>query len=232
MAPIEMPELWRLQYFEPQAVDYLSPEAGGRLGAVAAGTDLWIGQWDVAKIGARRSDALRAWEAQLKATRGTFLGRDHARPYPLEYVHDGFVRMTSPDGAAPFTGAASGWSQAIDGEGVAQLTLEGLASGLILQTGDYVGFRWDSADADAGASDRRALVRVLDGKWLANGAGTITVPVAPAVPVLAVPEGATAHLDRPACVMRLTPADKRLGGIDRRLAVTGGTIAAVQDLRP
>ncbi len=220
-----------LQYFEPQTVDFLSPEAGGRGGAIAAGSDLWAAEWQLGKMGARTSDIWRAWAARVATSRRSFVARDLARPYPLKYVLQGFAAMTQADGSGPFTGAASDWSQSIDGEGEPQLTLEGLPSGMILQTGDYVGFKWDSAGADAGTYDRRALVRVDEGMWFANASGVVTVPVQPAVS-LAVPATAIAHLDRPGCVMRFVPADRRVGAIDRRLAVAGGTIAAVQDLRP
>jgi hypothetical protein len=231
--PLEMPMRGAsMQYFEPRTVDYLAPETGGYLGSIAAGADLWSAEWQIGRIGARSSDVWRAWAARVAVHRRRFLGRDLSRPYPLKYVESGFYRMTQADGSGPFTGAAAGWSQAIDEDDEPQLTLTGLPAGLILQTGDYVGFRWDSDDADAGANDRRALVRVLEGMWFADASGAVTLPIVPAVPVLTVPAEAVAHLDNPACVMAFVPGDRRLGPIDRRLAITGGTITAVQDLRP
>jgi hypothetical protein len=130
---------------------------------------------------------------------------------------------------APFAGAASGWAETLDADGDSHLALHGLPPGLILSKLDYVGFRWDAAGDAAGTWRRRALVRVVVG-GVVDAGGTVTPVCEPPVPA-AVPPGATAHLDRPCCVMKLVADQTKLAAIDRRLAVTGGTIVGLQDLR-
>lgn len=235
--PIEMPLIGGAQqYFEPVAVSYQSPEQGGRIGSVQAGPAKWEAEWSIGRIGARASDEWRAWVARIRLTSRPFMARDRARPFPLRYPQ-GFVRMTLADEGGPFLGAASGWSQEIDAQGDALLTLEGLPSGLILSVGDYVGFRWDAAEGETGNMARRALVRCETGS-MADASGDVTVRVVPPVPVAGeglmgvVPSDAIAHLDRPACVMKMPNGDRPLGPIDRRLAITGGTIKAMQELMP
>lgn len=235
--PIEMPERGgSQQYFEPEPVSYLSPEGGGRIGAVQAGAARWEAEWTLGRIGARVSDEWRAWVAQVQQSSRPFLARDRARPFPLRYS-GGFAMMTLPDATGPFTGAAAGWSQTIDDQGDAWLTLQALAAGLILSIGDYVGFRWDAAEGDEGNMARRALVRCASG-GMADEDGEVTVRIVPPLPVAGegligvVPDTAIAHLDRPACVMKLVPGQRRLGAIDRRLAVASGTIRATQELLP
>lgn len=236
--PIDMPSRGGAQqYFEPETVNFESPESGGRLGAIQAGSAKWTAEWSLGRIGARASDEWRGWVARVQQSSRPFFGYDRARPYPLLYPN-GFTFMTQADGNGPFTGAASGWSQDIDDQGDAWLTLEGLAAGLILSIGDYVGFRWDAADGDPGNMARRALAR-SDSRAMADASGTVTIRVVPPVPVAGegligvVPTGAIAHLDRPKCVMKFPRSNgRRLAPIDRRLAVTGGTIAALQELLP
>ncbi|HVM38289.1 MAG TPA: hypothetical protein VM265_07880 [Sphingomicrobium sp.] len=215
------------QEFEIQRVDHGAPEAGGRIGGVQAGQPLWLAVWTVGKIGARRSDELRAWLSRMRGATRRLLGRDLARPYPLAHI-TGFARMTLADGS-PFTGAAADWSETLDSEGDSRVTLEGLPPGLILSTLDYIGFKWTATEPSVAGTEWRAKVRVVEG-GIADPAGTVTVTCEPPVPSC-VPPGASAHLDRPACIMALITDQTRLQAIDRRLAVRGGTVAAIQDLR-
>lgn len=216
------------QAFEVERVDFHAPEAGGYLGGVQAGFPLWMGEWTIGRLGAAGSDDWRAWVASMRGAQKRFLGRDLARPYPKLHI-DGFAGMTRAGGGV-FDGSATSWSQSIDSAGNALLTLGGLPVALSLSKIDYIGFRWDAGGAPAGSYWRRALVRVTEGA-IANGSGNVTVTVEPPVPTAVVPVGAIAHLDYPACVMSLLP-DTKLGAIDRRLAVTGGKILGLQDLRP
>lgn len=230
-APRELPDSFAgQQEFEIQRVDYAAPEAGGRLGGVQAGFPLWLAVWTLATIGARRSDIVRAWLAGQRGQLRRFYGRDIARPYPLAHIA-GFDGMTRAGGGA-FAGDATAWSETINSDDDSELTLEGLPAGLSLSIGDYVGFKWDAEGAAEGSFERRALVRVaLNGAAIADEDGAITVKVEPPVPSV-VPEDAVAHLDRPCCVMTLITDQSKLNAIDRRLAVKGGTIAGLQDLRP
>jgi hypothetical protein len=241
MIILEMPASGAaMQEFEPQRVDYAAPESGGRLGGVQAGFPLWLAVWTWGTIGARRSDLLRAWSARMRGQINRFYGRDLARPYPLAHIC-GFSRMTKVD-ETPFLGAASAWSQSIDSDGNALLTLEGLPAGLILSVGDYCDFRWTATSDDVAGMTWRDLVRVTadpDGisgdngfVAMADADGTVTVMVDP--PVSGVtPDEAVAHLDRPACIMAIVTDKTKLSGIDRRLALkSGSTIVGLQDLRP
>lgn len=225
--PRDMPEKGAAgQEFEPQRVDFAAPEAGGRLGGVQAGFPLWIATWSLGRMGLDAADEWRAWYLTMRGSQKSFFGRDMGRPYPKRHP-EGFARMVKADGT-PFLGSGSGWSQAIDAEGNAVLTLQGLPPGLILSLCDYAGFKWDAAGAPAGSYGRRALARVVEG-GMADATGSVSVKVEPAVPAL-VPPTAVVHLDRPACVMKLLP-DTKIGAIDRSLAVRGGKIVALQDLR-
>lgn len=217
MAPLELPPSGAaLQSFEPQRVDFLSPSAGGRVDAITAGNPLWLAVWQLGKIGQAKSDAWRAAMLRQRGSQRRFYGRDLSRPLPL--LHLGGL-------PAGVSGAASGWSQAINADGDALLTVADLP-GITLSIGDYVDFRWTTA-----GEERRALVRVVVG-GSANGSGAVTAMVEPPVPTLVVPGGAVAHIDDPACIMRLVPGEWELGPIDRRLAVTSGKVTGVQDLRP
>lgn len=232
-----------LQEFEPQRVDHAAPEAGGRAGGVQSGLPRWLAAWTIGKVGARRSDRWRAWSARMRGQIRWVYGRDLARSYPIAHS-GGFAQMTKAD-ASPFLGAASAWSQTIDADGNALLELQGLPPGLILSAGDYCDFRWTATSAEVEGMEWRDLVRVVAGAagsigdgsagagndcGMADAAGTITVMVEPPVS-LVTPESAVAHLDRPACIMKIVTERTKFDAIDRRLAVRGGSIVGVQDLR-
>lgn len=196
------------QSFELQRIDYMAPEANGVIGGVTAGFPLWKAEWDMGNISRIVSDQ---WRAVFTAARGMqrlFYGYDYARSLPINYIGG------LPNG---FSGAASSWSVSVDGAGSSLLTLNGLPSGLSLMPGDYVDFRWSTYS--------RALVRFLESAT-ANGSGTLTGTIEPSLPVV-VPGNAVAHLDNPCCLMRFT-TESALGRIERRGAITGGRLVAVQ----
>jgi hypothetical protein len=219
--PREMPAVGQYSHsFEIRQVDYMSPETGGRIGAVAAGFPLWRLRLVMNNMLPRQADIWRSWILAQRGARRLFLGYDPSRIRPRLHQR------------GAIGGPASSWSQSIDAEGNAVLALEGMLPGLALSLGDYVGFRWDAPDADPGTFGRRALVRVVEAAQAGAG-GTISVRVEPAVPNV-VPSGAEAHLDRPSCLMRLVPgsteiADQMLGGA---WTLAGTKIEAVQDLLP
>lgn len=212
------------QSFEIERNDYSAPEAGGRIGGVQAGLPLWLAVWTIGTIGALKSDELRAFWSNLRGACRRFLGRDLARPLPLAHING------LPAG---FDGAALSWSQTINADGDARLTLHlgAAAAGLVLSLGDYVDFRYDATEPDVEGLPWRALTRVTEGAT-ADGSGDVTVTVEPPVPTTTcVPSSAVAHLDDPACVMVVIKDKSNLDPIDRRRAVGGGTLTAVQDLR-
>lgn len=214
--PRDMPESGASgQEFELLRVDYAAPEASGFQGGLQAGFPLWQAVWTLGKMGARRSDLWRAWLLTMRGRQRRFYGRDLARPRPLAHING------LPGG---WDGDASAWSTNTDPEKNERLGMIGLPNGLVLSIGDYVGFRWTNS-----GEQRRALVRVVEAAAASSG-GAITVTVEPPVPDC-VPNVAIAYLERPCCIMRLVPEETQLGAVDRRLAVGGGKIVALQDLR-
>jgi hypothetical protein len=135
--------------------------------------------------------------------------------------------MVRPD-ASPFDGTATDWSEVINADGDSRVTLEGLPVGFTLGLCDYVGFSWVATETSVAGLTWHTCVRVNSGD-VADGTGELTVTCEPAIP-LAVPPTATAYLNSPACVMVLTDQTK-LQAVGKRLAIGGGQIAGIQDLR-
>ena len=210
--PRTMPSVGALgSSFELERVDFLSPEAGGRLGAVTAGFPLWRLSLGLQNMLAADADVWRAWVLAQRGAQRQFYGRDLDRPVPRFHA-----------GGRPYTRTTEAWAQAIDGEGNAVLTLENMQAGMVLSFGDYVGFVWDDT--------KRSLVRVVEG-GLAGADGSLTVTVEPPVPTV-TPADATANLNRPTCLMRLVTPETRLGEqMPGGYTSAGGQIVAVQDLR-
>jgi hypothetical protein len=226
--PLSMPRVGAIgQSFEPERIDYLAPETGGQLGGVTAGAPIWKLEVSLNNLRPDDADAWRAWRDRQRGAQRAFLGFDLDRPFPKRHAA-GFGRMRTINGT-PFSGSAGGWNQAFDADDNAVLTLQSLPAGLILSPIDYVGFKWDAAGDEAGSYRRRALVRVVAG-GVAAASGALSVIVEPAVP-LAVPPSAIAHLDNPACLMKLVPGETRLGRQMAGYMAAGGEIVAIQDLR-
>lgn len=209
--------------FEPRRVDYLSPETGGRLGAVTAGFPLWRMQL---RLGVTFDLADEEWSAFMLALRGSqrrFKAIDLRRRAPR---------------ATPQVEATSVWEQTIDADGNALLALGDLIPASVLSTKDYIGFRWDAAGSDPGSKDALALVRVvgsattLGGQGIADGTGAATVMVEPPVPTI-VPGDAEAYFYDAGCLMKLVPGNSQLGdSVLGDHTEQGGTIEAVQELIP
>lgn len=218
-----------LQEFEIQRIDYAAAEAGGRVGGVQAGFPLWQATWTIGKLGEDKSDEWRSFDAELRGATRRFYACDKRRPYPKAHL-GGFARMTRV-GGTPFDGSATSWSQAIDSDGDCIVTLHGLPAGLVMSTGDYVGFKWSATDDPVAGLPWCTVARVVrGGGGMADATGTLTLMIEPPIPP-AVPGTATAHLDNPQCVMTKITDQSKLNPIDRRGAITGGTVVAIQDLR-
>lgn len=206
--------------FEPSGVDYLSPETGARIGAMAAGWTIWGLKVSLANMEQRDADIWRAWLATLRGARRLFLGRDLSRPGPRFHAS-----------GIPFGPQPSGWSQTITSDGDAILRLTGLQRASVISIGDYIGFKWDAEGAAPGTFGRRALVRACE-PAIVGADGTAAMTVEPPVHNI-VPAGAMAHLDEPACLMRIVTGSTQLGEqVLGDYTSSGGAIEAIQDLLP
>lgn len=209
------------QKFEPQRVDFLSPEAGGHIGGVSAGFPRWAMTLALGPMGEDDGDAWHAFIPALNGQARTFYAWDLSRPYPKAYP-GGFAGMTRGGGGAfPSDGAVSSWSISGDREG---LTLGGLPANFALSLRDMIGFRWTTSGAQ-----RRHAVRVSEAAAGSSG-GAVTVSITPPLPVL-VPPGATVYLERPSVIMRQLVDQTSLSERDANHDTTGA-VAALQDLRP
>ena len=216
--------------FDIQRVDYAAPEASGRQGGVQAGWPLWLARYEIDRSDPDSADLWQAFFDRMRGRIRRFYGIDPKRRLPKLYRF-GFGGLVRAGSATPFTGPATSWSQAIDANGNALLTLNGLPAGLQLSVGDMIGFRWDAAGAGAGNMMRRTIARAVLPST-ATGAGQAQVMVEPPINTALVPAGAVAHLDNPAAVMQLVPEDSQLGPIGSGGILAGASITAIQDLRP
>jgi hypothetical protein len=215
------------QQFELLRVDYSAPEASGRIGGVQAGFPLWMGAWQLAEMRPEKSDEWRAFMSSIRGSNRRFLGRDQKRTYPKAYA-SGFTGMTRAGGGA-FDGSATSWSENITADDDSEVTLTGLPAGFVMSQGDYIGFHWVATEESVAGLTWHALVRVVEAAT-GDGTGEVTVVCEPPVPS-AVPLTATAYLNEPKCVMVLVPDQSKLEAIDRREAIRGGTLVAIQDIR-
>lgn len=227
-APLEMPTDFYAQVaFDPLRVDYSAPEAGGRVAGVQAGFPLWTATWTIDVVGRDEFDALRAFMDQIRGATRRFLGRDILRPYPRS-CPSGFAGMAKAGGGA-FAGAADDWSEVITADGDSQVTLQNLPAGLELSVGDYIGFHWVATESSVAGLTWHACVRVVEGAT-ADEDGNVTVTSEPPIPS-AVPNTATAYLNKPACVMTLVGNKSSLGPIGRGFLSQGGQLVGIQDIR-
>lgn len=214
---------------EIQRIDFAAPQAGGRQGGVQAGWPLWAARFELDRVDPQSADLWRAFFARLRGRIRRFYCWDPTRRLPLNYRF-GFAGMNRAVGGA-FDGSALGWSQTIEANGDARLTLTGLPAGFQIAVGDYVGFLWNAAGAAPGTFERRTMARAVL-PATAGAGGVAQVIVEPPLNPLVVPAGAVAHFVDPACVMQLVPEESDLGPIGKGAALSGGTITAIQDLRP
>ena len=228
-APLEMPADVYLQHeFELQRVDYMAPEAGGRINGVQAGFPLWQASYSVdSVIEVDQSDAVRAFVTQLRGATRRFLARDISRPYPKAHC-EGFDGMTRAGGGA-FDGTADAWSEVITTDGDSEITLENLPADFTLGQGDYIGFTWTATEASVAGLTWHACVRVVEGATT-DAEGSVTVTCEPPIPS-AVPSDAVAYLNEPACVMALIAERSSLQPQGLLLTIEGGQIAGIQDIR-
>lgn len=227
-APLEMPtDFYAQVQFELQRVDYAAPEAAGRVAGVQAGFPLWSATWTIDVVGPDELDAMRAFMLQIRGATRRFLGRDLLRLYPKLYK-GGFAGLNRAGGGA-FDGTATSWSEAINADGDSAVTLENLPAGLVLSQGDYIGFSYVATESAVAGLTWHASVRIVTG-GTADAEGNVTVTSEPPVPS-AVPAGATAYLNEPACVMTLVTDSSSLPAIGRGGVAQGGQFVGIQDIR-
>lgn len=216
--------------FDIERVDYGAPEASGRQGGVQAGWPLWAARYEIDRSDPDSADLWQAFFDRLRGRIRRFYAIDPKRRMPKLYRF-GFAGLVRAGTSTPFTGAATSWSQAIDANGNALMTLNGLPAGFQISIGDMVGLRWDAAGLGAGNMMRRTIARAVL-PVTATGAGQAQVTIEPPINTAVVPAGAVAHFDNPAAVMQLVPEDSQLGPIGSGGILAGATITAIQDLRP
>jgi hypothetical protein len=215
--------------FRIERIDYAAPEASGRQGGVQAGWPLWFARFEIDRSDPDSADLWQAFFDRLRGRQRRFYAIDPTRRFPKNYRF-GFAGLVRAGTSTPFDGTATSWSQAIDANGNALMTLNGLPAGLQIAVGDMIGLRWDAAGAGAGNMMRRTIARAVL-PATANGAGQAQVTIEPPINTALVPGGAIAHFDNPACVMQLVPEESDLGPIGPAAVLSGGAITAVQDLR-
>lgn len=216
--------------FDIERVDYAAPEASGRQGGVQAGWPIWAARYEIDRSDPDSADLWQAFFDRLRGRIRRFYAIDPKRRLPKLYRF-GFGGLVRAGTATAFDGTATSWSQAIDANGNALITLNGLPAGLVLSVGDMIGFRWDAAGAGAGNMMRRTIARAVL-PATATGAGQAQVTVEAPLNTALVPAGAIAHLNDPAAVMQLVPEDSSLGPVGASGILSGAAIVAVQDLRP
>lgn len=216
--------------FDIERVDYGAPEASGRQGGVQAGFPLWSVRYEFDKTDPDSADLWQAFFDRLRGRIRRFYAIDPTRRFPKLYRF-GFGDLVRAGTSTPFTGPATSWSQSIDADGNALLTLNGLPAGMQVSVGDLIGFRWDASGVAAGNMMRRTMTRAVL-PATASGSGVAVVTVEPPLNTALVPSGAVAHFDSAACVMQLAPDNSDLGPIGAGGILSGGSITAIQDLRP
>jgi hypothetical protein len=215
---------------EPLRADFLAPEVGGAVGAVAGALPLWRLDLQLAEMDQAEARQWRAFARSLRGPTRTFYARDLTMDYPQAYPA-GFGGMTRAGGGAfPADGAPTSWSVNTDRD---VLTLNGLPAGFQLTSDDLVGFVWTTS-----TEPRRTLAAAVE-DVTASGGGVAAVTIDPPLPTL-VPGGATITLYRPTCIMRLmgqvgtgdaSAAGAQVGPKDS-VSTAGGRVVAIQDLRP
>ncbi len=170
-----------------------NPEAGGRIGAVTLAMPLWRAEIESTQLIEPHTGEWRAWLRSMRGGARTFIAVDPSKRLPLAYPN-GFAGLVRAGGGA-FDGTVDGggdWS--VDSTRT-QLTLTRLPAGFVLGASDLVGFVWDGV--------KRALC-ACEETVAANGAGALTVQVAPPLPAF-VPSTATVTLADAGCIMKIRP---------------------------
>lgn len=200
--------------FDIERVDFAAPEAGGALGGVQAGFPRWIMQLSLTTMSPADYELWRAWLALQRNSQRPFIAFDPDRRRPRAY----------PSGAG-YVATPSTWSQSIGSNGLATLTLTGLAAGQVISVGDHIGFAW-------GSGAKRTIARACE-TAIGTG-GTAVFAAEPPLPyfVPTVAGGCAVTLDSASCLMRLIPGETKLADIAIGYMEAGGSVAAAQDLRP
>jgi hypothetical protein len=195
------------QQFELDRYDW-TPMEGARVGSLTGHWPLWRARWSIPPCKGVQRDTLRAWLTSLRGSQKLFFGYDQDRTAPL---------------SGHAFGSVTAWGLNDAERTLLTLQCSG-GAGKVLSIGDYIGFLWVGGQG----ANNRALVRSLE-TATTDGGGFVTVTVEPAVP-LVVPDAASAQLNGPVCLMRLT-GETEFGefGVDR---IMSGTVSAIQALLP
>ncbi|ODR93522.1 hypothetical protein AUC70_11695 [Methyloceanibacter stevinii] len=152
--------------FDPEPMAELTPLRSGKVIAKELGPTLWRASFQTDKMAPAEAGAVRAFYASLLSFH-SFYAYDKMREFPLAYV-DGFDGLEV--GGQPFTGECT----LADVPSATLVALEDLPPGFVLSKGDYLSFDYGAGNA------KRALHMIVQGD-AADGAGAVTVEVAPYV---------------------------------------------------
>lgn len=168
--------------FWPMFRQELSRVSGGETQAKDLGSALWRASFTTAPQRRAEAAAIEAALISLNGSARSFLAHDIRRPFPAAHADGIFADTGTID--ALFSGDAF------------SLRLAGLAAGITLSPGDYIGFEY-------GARPSRALHLITTG-GVVDGAGKVLFDVFPAIRPGAL-AGAAVTLKRAPCEMVLEP---------------------------
>ena len=169
--------------FWPMHRQELSRTAGGRTQARDLGSPLWRASFTTTAEYHHDSAAIEAALLSLNGSAGSFLAHDMRRPYPVAHRDGNFADTAVIDALTAFDAF--------------YMRLGGLAPGMILSPGDYLGFAY-------GPTPSRALHIVTAGGTVTAG-GKVELQIYPPLRAGAA-INAPVTLKRAPCEMILEPS--------------------------
>jgi hypothetical protein len=176
-------------------------------------------------VGPDESDAIRAFKDQIRgATRASSAATSPASiPRP--------TAAASPAWSAPDAAPSTGRHGLVGGDHRRRRQpgdAPRAAGRFTLGQGDYIGFHWVATEASVAGLTWHALRARCRrrGRRRRRHHRHVEPPIPSAVPA-----GAIAYLNQPACVMALVTDQTKLQAIGRRNAIGGGQLVGIQDIR-
>lgn len=151
----------------PQHFVVTSRTIGGGMLAVERSSPKWQVSLTTIPMDANDKVRLRTWFDTMGGGLKSFLSSHYVRPLPLNYAVTGFSGLTIAGGGTPFTGAFTVTALTTN-----TIAMSGLPANFIFLEGDFVGLV---------QGGRYGLFSIAE-DVTANGAGAVTVTVAPRIP--------------------------------------------------